>query len=221
MDVDACIQARRSVRAFKPEGVVPESDIRAVLTLASRAASSCNVQPWRLAVLQGEKCKALSLRLLEAFDAGEKVESDYIDPGYDGDYRRLQIECAVEFYGALGVARGDVEARRRVSRYNYEFFGAPQMMVLSVERRFKESGALDAGLFLGNLMLLFQSRGVSTCAQASLTHYAGILREELKIPESQLILCGLAFGYEDETASANRVRQKREPLERWVTFHQD
>ena len=41
------------------------------------------------------------------------------------------------------------------------------------------------------------SRGVASCAQASLSGYPTTIRRELSIPDDLRVLCGISFGYED------------------------
>ena len=50
--VDEAIVSRRSVRAFLPDPVDDET-IRAILTVAARAPSGTNMQPWRVYVTKG------------------------------------------------------------------------------------------------------------------------------------------------------------------------
>ena len=50
--VDEAIASRRSVRAFLPDPV-DEQTIREILTVASRAPSGTNMQPWKVYVVAG------------------------------------------------------------------------------------------------------------------------------------------------------------------------
>jgi nitroreductase len=50
--VDAAITTRRAVRAFLPTPV-PRATIERILTVASRAPSGVNAQPWKVTVLTG------------------------------------------------------------------------------------------------------------------------------------------------------------------------
>ena len=52
MTVEEAVAGRRSIRAFLPKPV-PRELIERVLTIAGRAPSGTNVQPWRVWVLQG------------------------------------------------------------------------------------------------------------------------------------------------------------------------
>ena len=53
MNVTDAVNARRSIRAFRPDPV-DDDTIARLLTVASRAPSGGNVQPWRIYVVNGE-----------------------------------------------------------------------------------------------------------------------------------------------------------------------
>ena len=53
MQFDDVIMGRRSIRGYKPEPV-PKALVEEILTLAMRAPSSMNTQPWSFYVLTGE-----------------------------------------------------------------------------------------------------------------------------------------------------------------------
>ena len=217
-DLDKTIRERRSVRGFLNNSLVPKETLREILELAQHAPSNCNVQPWRAYVASGERCARLRDALTAELDGGSfGAPEDPIDV-FSGEYRTLQVECAVALYNAMGVERNDHEGRLRGLRRNYEFFDAPHVMVICMDRSFGMGVALDVGIYVQTLMLLMQSRGIATCAQASLRHYPEVLREELGIPAEQRVLCGLSFGYEDPATPANAARQTRRPLENNVTF---
>ncbi|KAF1086689.1 5,6-dimethylbenzimidazole synthase [Sporotomaculum syntrophicum] len=59
MDVVAAIEARRSIRAFQNK-IIPKDTIARMLELSTKAPSGKNRQPWRFAVLQGNKKEELA-----------------------------------------------------------------------------------------------------------------------------------------------------------------
>ena len=121
-------------------------------------------------------------------------------------------------YGHMGVPRGDKPARFRAHLRNYELFDAPHVAIIGMDRTFGLGVVLDVGIWLQTLMLAFTERGIATCPMASLRSHPGVLREELGIPEDIKILCGVVFGYEDESAEVNRTKQPRDAIDRNVIF---
>lgn len=218
MSLDKLVNARRSVRGFIPDRPVPQEIIEQVLQLAQQSPSNCNVQPWRVWVLSGAARDAFSAAMCARLDAGDWGNPEDPIDTFPDDYRRLQIECGVEMYGKMGIARGDQEGRFRAHRRNYELFDAPHVAVVAMEKHFGLGVALDVGTWLQTFMLGLVEHGVSSCPQAALRHYPDVVREHTGMPDSLRILCGVSFGYEDAAVPANDVRQRREPLEHNVRF---
>ncbi len=164
------------------------------------------------------QCTALRDKLTGEFDKGNFGNPEDPIDSFSSEYRDLQVECAVELYGAMGIARDDKKGRLWALRRNFEFFDAPHIMVVCMEKSFGVGVALDVGMYLQTLMLGLESRGISSCAQASLRHYPDLVRKTLGISEDLRILCGLSFGYENPEDPANACRQRRRGIEANVTF---
>ena len=63
--VDDAITSRHSVRAFLPQSVDPQI-IKDILTVASRAPSGTNTQPWKVYVVTGKKRDEMVQRVCKA-----------------------------------------------------------------------------------------------------------------------------------------------------------
>src|SRR5581483_12418640 len=135
-----------------------------------------------------------------------------------GDYRQLQIDCAVALYSEMGIERHDKQGRVHAFLRNFAFFDAPHIAIVCMEKHFGVGVALDVGMWVQTFMLALWARGIASCAQASLRLYPNIIRHELKIPSELRILCGGSFGYDDPNVPANRTRQSHEPSEKNVFF---
>jgi nitroreductase len=214
---DALLNARRSVRAFRPDPV-PSDVVRAVFEAAQRTPSNCNIQPWRVTVASGAARDRLRSALLDAVTSGRDAGTEDVIPNFEGEYRPLQVACAVEMYGKMGIARDDKPGRTRAFVRNYELFDAPHVAIIGMDKSFGLGVAIDVGMYVQSLWLGFTERGVGACAMASLRSHPAVVREALDIPEHIRVLCGMAFGYEDTSAAVNATRQPRSPLETNVTF---
>ena len=215
--VDA-ITTRRSVRGFLPD---PVSDdiLQAIFELARTSPSNCNTQPWTCYVASG----AFKDRLREQFlQRQEDRVAGTPDFGYtsrfEGQYRTRQVECAVALYNEMGIARDDKAGRLRAVRRNFEFFDAPHILFLGMDRTFGSTIALDVGIYAQTLMLAMNAFGVSSCAMGSMRAYPDLVREAFRLDEQTGILLGISFGYEDSEVPANRTRTTREPLSDTVIF---
>ena len=212
-DLDDAILHRRSVRGFVPDRLVPEAELRRCLELAQRSHSNCNVQPWRVFIASGSACQRVRAALTAEIAAGAVPNPEDPVDQFPGDYRRLQVECAVALYREMGIARDDHAGRFQALLKNFEFFSAPHVAIVCMEKHYGRGVALDVGMWVQTFLLALWSRGIGSCAQAALRQYPDILRRELAIPDNLRILCGISFGYEDPAVPANHCRQTREPLE--------
>ena len=213
VDFDQVIRKRRSVRGYDPKRRVPAAVLNECLELAQQAPSNCNVQPWRVFVASGEKLDSLREKLTTAFTTGTPSPSTELPMDtFEGVYRDLQVECAKELYGKMGVPRDDQPARFKAHARNFAFFGAPHAAIVCMHKSFGLGVALDVGMWVQTFMLVLASRGIGSCPQASLRAYPEVIRQELAIPDDLHILCGVSFGYEDAKVAANQARMPRSKL---------
>ena len=206
--VDA-IQQRRSVRGFtnKP---IPSDVINEILSLAQQSPSNCNVQPWKVLMATGESCDQLRESLKQAFTSGAAMNPDFSAlPKFEGAMRDRQVDCAYALYGAMGIERSDRPGRLQATTRNYEFFDAPHVLFITMQRDFSPAIAVDVGMYAQTLMLLMNAYGIGSCAQASTAYYPDIVREFFDEPQESGILFGISFGYEDESVAANKASTQR------------
>ena len=107
-----------------------------------------------------------------------------------------------------------------LSMKNYEFFGAPHAAFISYPQSMHRANALDIGIFMQTIMLLFVERGIASCPQGALATYPGPVKAMLPIPEENAILCGLSFGYPDMDAQINApaAKMSRESVDVFASF---
>ena len=218
--VEEAIASRRSVRAFLPDPVDAET-VSDILKLAARAPSGTNMQPWRVYVTTGEAKERLSRAVLESGIRAEKAKWDeykyypekFFEPYYG---RRRAVGYAL--YGHLGIGKRDVDQMRAQHDRNFVFFDAPVGMIFTIDRRLNQGSWIDYGMFLQNIMIAARAKGLHTCPQAAFAPYHNQIRPALGIPDEEIVVCGMALGYEDVSKPENDLRTDRAPLEEWVTF---
>lgn len=218
MSLEQALHTRRSVRGFL-DTPVPRETLDAVFALAQLTPSNCNIQPWRALVASGSVRDTLRARMVEKAGNGVMINPDFeAMPTFEGDYRRRQVDCAVELYNNMGIARDDKAGRTRAVLRNFELFDAPHVVFIGMDRRFGVTVALDVGMYIQSLMLAMTAFGIGSCAQGSMRYYPDDVRELFDEPDSTAILCGISFGYEDVAVPANRTRIGRDPLAASVVF---
>ena len=218
--VDEAIKSRRSVRAFLPDPV-DESTIRTILEVASRAPSGTNMQPWRVYVTSGVLKQRLTDAILNSGIRAEKAKWDeykyYPDQFFEPYYARRRA-VGFALYSTLGIGRRDVNQMREQHDRNFVFFDAPVGMIFTIDRRLNQGSWIDYGMFLQNIMVAARARGLHTCPQAAFAPYHNQIRPVLDIPPEEIVVCGMALGYEDPSKPENQLRTERAPLDEWVVF---
>lgn len=219
----ALIKSRISTRAFldKP---VPENEIRAILDIAKFAPSGGNLQPWRVHVLMGparDRLVALVKKAIADNPFADEAELKIYPEGLWEPYRARRFTVGEAMYTLLGVPREDKMARLQWLAKNFEFFGAPVGLFFTLDRRFDKGQWAHLGMFMQSIALVAEERGLATCMQEAWATRAKTVSGFLGVPESEQLYCGMALGHPDRSASVNRLRSTRAPLEEFVTFHQE
>ena len=212
------VNERRSIRAFKPQPVAEEL-LEKIFTLAQRAPSNCNTQPWLVHVASGDSCERLREALPRGMMSGEFTLDFPFDGVYQGVYKERQYDSAQQLYSAVGVAREDKAGRQQVFMKNFQFFDAPHVAFLFLPEQFGIREAADLGMYAQNLMLAMVAHGLACCPQTALSFHADKIREVLAIDSSLKLLFGISFGYADEAAPINDAKTGRATLSDSVIFH--
>lgn len=220
--VDHVIGKRRSVRAFLPKTVADDT-IDAILRVAARAPSGTNTQPWRVHVLKGAVLGKLVDAVCAAFDAADGThtpEYNYYPPEFFEPYLGRRRKVGWDLYSRIGIAKGDSARMKAQHRKNFEFFGAPVGLIFTIDRKLGQGSWLDYGMFLQNVMLAAEARGLATCPQAAWIDYHRIIGEHLQLPPNEQVVCGIALGFADPDAPENALVSERAELAEFVVRHQ-
>lgn len=206
------LDARYSCRGFRPDPL-PETTIQQVVLAAGRAPSWCNAQPWKVTVTHGAETARFRDALLAAVEQDKPAPDLPWPESYPGAHGARRLECGLQLYEAVGVARNDRAARTAQSLQNYHFFGAPHVAIIHSEAALGPYGAMDTGGFITAFTLAATALGLGSIAQASVAAYAPMIRSHFDLPESRLILCAISFGWPDAAHPANAFRTSRAALD--------
>jgi nitroreductase len=220
MKVSEALATRKTIRAFKPDPV-PREAIEQMLTLAARAPSGGNLQPWRVYALLGDARDELVRRVAERrkeHPMGEAPEYHIYPLHLTEPYRTRRFRVGEQMYATMAIPREDKIARLKFFAGNWEFFGAPVGLIFTIDRQMQQGQWADLGIYMQSLMLLAREHGLHTCPQEAWAVWHSVIREYLSVPENEMIFCGMAIGYADETAPVNALETERAPLEEYVRF---
>lgn len=220
--VDAAITSRRSIRAFLPTEVTRE-DIEAILSVAARAPSGTNIQPWKVTVLTGASLTALSTKILAAHDDPDSQslhteEYPYYPSKWVSPYIERRRKVGWDLYGLLGLGRDDKAGMHAQHGRNYAFFDAPVGLMFTIDRVLELGSWLDYGMFLEAVMVAARGRGLDTCPQAAFNRFHRIIGEHIGMSPDESFVCGMSLGYADPSRIENTLVTEREPVERFVRY---
>jgi nitroreductase len=218
--VDHAITSRMSARAFTQQQVSREL-ITEILQVASRAPSGTNTQPWKVYVLQGATRDALVEKVCaahEAIRANPEVakqyteQYDYYPAQWVSPYIDRRRENGWSLYGLLGIGKGDKDRMHEQQQRNFKFFDAPVGLMFTIDPIMGRGSLFDYGMFVQNIMLAARARGLHTCPQAAWNGFHSIILPHIGAAEGEMMVCGMALGYADESDKVNTLVTPRVPV---------
>lgn len=218
MDVVAAIKARKCIRAFQPRPV-PKETLSEILSVAVRAPSALNAQPWSFIVLTGEPLEKLRQFQLGLLAAGAKINAGVPgqQPPRDSIYRKRQVEQAAQIYQLLGIPWEDKARRHEFDKGTFRAHNAPANIIITADSTLHEGCTLfNVALLAQTIMLAALDYGLGTCIHDIM--FCNEVAKELGIPESKRIVIALAIGYPDTAAPVNKLQSTREPAETITTW---
>lgn len=216
-ELSSVLARRSSARGFLSEPV-PRGELHRLFAAAQHAPSWCNVQPWRAVVTEPPRTAQVTAALVAAATSRLPAPDVAFPTSYPEPYADHRRACGGALYEAMGIGRRDGEGRKAAWLRNYQAFGAPHLAIVSCERELGPYAYLDVGVWLGYLLAAAESLGLATCPMASVAGYPEVLRAELPIAASEVVLFGLAIGWRDDAVAANRCRTSRAPVEANLQF---
>ncbi|SDG80856.1 hypothetical protein SAMN04487975_101543 [Planococcus glaciei] len=196
------MQERKSVRAYDPDFKISKEELEEMLTLASTAPSSSNLQSWNFIVIQDQEVKkelraiannqaqvetsSAIIAVLGNIDAYKNVEKIYtqnVEEGHmDESIKERTIENTYKVY-----PNAPVEARMNIAAY-------------------------DAGLISMQLMLIAKDRGYDTIPMGGFDKAK--FAERFELPEHLFPIVLIAVG----KAASPAFGTSRLPLEDIARF---
>ncbi|MBW2031255.1 MAG: nitroreductase [Deltaproteobacteria bacterium] len=214
MDIMKAIETRRSTRAFldKPLG---KDTLEKLLSLATRAPSAINLQPWEIYVVSGEDRKRLSRILVKRMrerniSCGPGASRPL--PDYFVERQRGLLECIVPNLPE------DHDFQDFINEGSCDFYGAPTGIIVTIDEVFSSARLTDIGVFVGYLLLAAHSLGLGTCPIGLITAFDDEIKEFLNIPEEKKVVIGIAVGHADPDGPVNRSLSTRAPLSELVRW---
>ena len=220
MEFDDVIMGRRSIRGYldKP---VPKELIAEILTLAMRAPSSMNSQPWNFHVITGAPLDRIRAGNTERNLAGVPHSREFrTGHAFEGVHRERQVGVAKQLFAAMNIARDDKDARLDWVLRGFRQFDAPVCVIVTYDRELADSDdtAFDCGAVTTALVNAAWSRGLGCVINSQGIMQSPVVREHAQIPDDQVIMICVAMGWPDEAFPANAVVSERKSVDEAVVF---
>jgi len=221
MNVREALAARISTRAYL-DTAVSEAQVRELLTLAARAPSGGNLQPWQVNVVTGAARQRVidAVKAIQAEHPFGEPELEYqiypkpiIDP-----WRARRFACGEAVYAAMDIPREDKMARLGHVARNFEFFGAPVGLFVSIHKDMQPGQWSDLGMFIQSFLLAATEAGLGSCAQEAWSIYPKTVKTAAGIPDDFTLFCGIALGHADPDAPVNKTRTERADVDEFASF---
>jgi nitroreductase len=222
MDVFEAVDSRIACRAFldKPVDLTVVKDI---IVKAQRAASGGNLQSWNVYALTGKPLadfKAIIQKRITNEDPRHtKAEYPIYPEPMFGAYKERREEHGVQLYGSLGIDRDDAAGRLGQYKKNFEFFGAPVGLFVTIDRRLGPGQWADLGGYIHAMAFLARGYGLDTCPQEAWARLYDTVGDFINLPPEQMLFCVMAIGYGDRKHKANDFRSPRAALHEFCKFY--
>lgn len=220
LTITEALKRRISTREFLPRPLA-EPLLREILDAARWSPSGGNLQPWKVIAVAGPERTAvidLARRIHAADGPDESIDRPVYPPNLWEPYRSRRFKVGEDMYGMLRIPRSDRPARLARFERNFEMFGAPVGLFFVIDERMGHGQWAHLGMFMQSIALAALERGVSSCMQEAWATLRLSLKKHFELPQHELIYCGMALGYADETAPVNSLRSERAPVEEFATF---
>lgn len=191
MNTREAIAARRSIRRFKSDPI-PTEHLQAILTAATQAPSGHNRQPWRFAVVSGDK-HAEMVQVMRQGIADAKARGEDI-----------------------GSSEGTAAAMERapVTVFVFNPYGMAPWLAHSIEQNFMALvNTQSVGAAIQNMVLAAQDLGIGSLWICDVFE----AYEELRVwlgEEGQMV-AAVSFGYADESPGP-RPRKPMDQVVKWL-----
>lgn len=200
--LEQLIKQRKSVRSYDPEFKIDKAEILELLTLASEAPSSSNLQPWRFIVIHNKELQKETRAL--GFNQAQ-IENSSAIIAVIGD---IEAYKNVEKIYNLNVEKGYVDqsiADRTIQQTLNAYPSMPKESLM-------QTAAYDAGAFAMQFMLLAKDRGYDTVTMGGFDKAAFAKRFDL--PDNHFPITLIAIG----KAVAPAFNSSRLPIETLTTY---
>lgn len=218
MNVSDALKSRFTCRSFKDD-IVEKEKIIQILENALQSPSWANTQPWEIYVANKGKLDKIKAEYIEYFNMNKPRNPDVaLAKNWPDKHQKRIRELADDMYKHLKISDADSKKRNASWKSNFEFFGAPVVVYLCMDKDLGEWSMFDMGALSQSIMLAAKEVGLDSAPAINLVVYPEILRNELNIPEELSIVFGIALGYKNDENPQSSFKSLRRPIKEVVNY---
>jgi nitroreductase len=184
MDTLSAIRERRAINFFDPERKMELSELKEILSLASLAPSSFNLQPWEVIIVHSPGQKTL-LRRCAANQAKVEEASAVFIIIANPDGVEQNIESVVEARIRQGYTKE--EDREKTKKGPLRQYGEPESLTRKI------FAVKNASFFAMSCMIAARGLGFETHPMDGFS--SDDIKKEFGLPENRIIPVIIAVGY--------------------------
>ncbi len=212
------LNARYTCRDFRSDPV-PRTIIDKILEAATRAPSTANTQPWEIFVAGGDRLSRIREHFLLNHDKNRPPHPDLpMARQWPAALKKRVDEIMALHQKELMTHPGEVSEDKKHQARNFQFFGAPVVIYLCMDKSLGFWSIFDLGLLTQSILLEAREWGLDTAPALMLVAYPDIIREELAIPNHLSVVFGIALGYAAEGSRPGEFKSPRRPLSEVVHY---
>ncbi|MDO4814396.1 MAG: nitroreductase [Gemella sp.] len=207
MDFKSLINTRKSTRHFTDRTIDKET-LKEIVADAQKTPSWVNSQPWKVYIASGKVLDSIKKIYLEKNVAEIPANPDFkfVDKA---DWPVFTRDNMTNFNKPYPYGF-------RQAQWN--LFNAPHIAYITIPKGSPEWAIHDSGMFSQTLMLAAGAKGIDSMIAYNIVKYPDVLKEELAIPDDEIIAVGIALGYEEKNHPLNKGNQERNSLDNVLTF---
>ncbi|KAJ3431174.1 nad(p)h nitroreductase ydgi-related [Anaeramoeba flamelloides] len=182
-----CIKSRRSCRGFDPKKKVKRSDIEEILHVAKHSPTAMHSQPWKVKITTD----APMLRRIGT-TIFEKIKKDK------------------QFRGFCQMVKNNTASEPI-------FYDAPLAMFIysDLKRARSFEGALDIGIFVGNILNGLESKGLGGIPVGIIKYDLPTVESEITTGENEKFIVAIGCGYTSKDFKPSKKNLRTDDIE-WL-----
>ena len=211
------MKQRHSIRHFlsKP---IPKETLKKIMETSLLTPSWGNSQPWNLYIASGNTLENIKKEWIAKNKEGIKGKSD-IEAGHRTDFSERCQKCMNEIMNLIGEVLNDPNAKSLWDA-NVILFDAPTIVYITIPKKRTLYNLFDSGAIEMTVMAAAKEYGIDSVPAYEAIKYPEILRKNMKIPDDEDIVIGIALGYKDDENILNKIHPKKLTLDEACHFYE-